>query len=101
MSRARGGDARGFALSKPRPGARLLKSNRPNLDADAAKEIKTLISASTTQVGQDTSVSPIRRASRPAKSHTAMKTVSTHAGGGALRAPAAAPAADVHNWEEF
>jgi methyl-accepting chemotaxis protein len=66
--------------------------------AQETEELARLISKF--QVGQDTSVSPIRQASRPAKTHTAMKTVSTHAGGGgAVRKPAAETESD--SWQEF
>jgi methyl-accepting chemotaxis protein len=57
------------------------------------------------QVGEDTVVSPLRRASsRPApiarRSAPAMKSVSTHSGGGgAMRK--AEPASDQDSWEEF
>jgi methyl-accepting chemotaxis protein len=67
--------------------------------AQETEELARLISKF--QVGQDTSVSPIRQASRPAPrtTHTAMKTVAGHGGGGAVRKPAAE--ADSDNWQEF
>jgi methyl-accepting chemotaxis protein len=58
------------------------------------------------QVGEDTVVSPIRRshaapqAAAP-RTVTAMKTVSTHSGGGGALPKAAAPQPSTDSWEEF
>jgi len=52
------------------------------------------------QVGESAVVSPIRGGSRPAAPRPALKTVSTHSGGGgAARRPA--PTAEADSWEEF
>ncbi|HVI31030.1 HAMP domain-containing methyl-accepting chemotaxis protein [Phenylobacterium sp.] len=73
--------------------------------AQESEELARLISRF--QVGQDNAAASARRptpTARPAGpvSRPALKTVSTHAGGGgAMRQPETEPAADVDTWEEF